>query len=197
MQSKSTITVSHENNADESMEESVFEQICDTIFVLIPEVPRLKQLFLSWSQLGTEDRIQLDAKVANWCCPNRRQLYKPLQEALIRWETLQDTQGAPGCEPGMVSFSCDPQLEEELVSVIYSLELLFTKNRRGREIDMDYRIGRCAELRREMSLGLNYGEGNLRSILSPKERTPHSVHSCSYIADFRRSDEELSGYLTD
>ncbi|XP_076302393.1 uncharacterized protein LOC143220670 [Lasioglossum baleicum] len=195
MQSKSTITDSHENDADESMEESVFEQICDTIFVLIPEVPRLKQLFLSWSQLGIEDRMQLDAKVANWCCPNRRQLYKPLQEALVRWETVQDTQGAPGCEPGMVSFSCDPQLEEELVSVIYSLELLFTKNRMGKEIDMDYEVGRCMELKREMSLNLNC-DGNLRSILSPKERTPHSVHSCSYIVDFKRSDEELSGYLT-
>ncbi|XP_003491858.1 uncharacterized protein LOC117242481 [Bombus vosnesenskii] len=195
MQSKSTITASHENEENESMEESVFEQICDTIFVLIPEVPRLKQLFLSWSQLGIEDRVQLDAKVANWCCPNRRQLYKPLQEALVRWETVQDTQGAPGCEPGMVSFSCDPQLEEELVSVIYSLELLFSKNRRGREIDMDYEIGRCTELRREMSLNLNC-DGNLCSILSAKDRAPHSVHSCSYIADFKRPDEELSGYLT-
>lgn len=103
--------------------------------------------------------------------------------------------GAPGCEPGMVSFSCDPQLEEELVSVIYSLELLFTKNRKGREIDMDYEVGRCTELRREMSLNLNY-DGTLRSILSPKDKTPHSVHSCSYIADFKRSDEDLSGYLT-
>ncbi|XP_033196660.1 uncharacterized protein LOC117160197 [Bombus vancouverensis nearcticus] len=195
MQSKSTITASHENEENESMEDSVFEQICDTIFVLIPEVPRLKQLFLSWSQLGIEDRVQLDAKVANWCCPNRRQLYKPLQEALVRWETVQDTQGAPGCEPGMVSFSCDPQLEEELVSVIYSLELLFSKNRRGREIDMDYEIGRCTELRREMSLNLNC-DGNLCSILSAKDRAPHSVHSCSYIADFKRPDEELSGYLT-
>lgn len=37
MQSKSTITASHENEENESMEESVFEQICDTIFVLIPE----------------------------------------------------------------------------------------------------------------------------------------------------------------
>lgn len=95
----------------------------------------------------------------------------------------------------MVSFSCDPQLEEELVSVIYSLELLFSKNRRGREIDMDYEIGRCTELRREMSLNLNC-DGNLCSILGTKDRTPHSVHSCSYIADFKRPDEELSGYLT-
>ncbi|XP_034184937.1 uncharacterized protein LOC117606515 isoform X1 [Osmia lignaria lignaria] len=195
MQSKSTITINNENDTDESMDESVFEQICDTIFVLIPEVPRLKQLFLSWSQLGTEDRVQLDAKVASWCCPNRRQLYKPLQEALIRWETVQDTQGAPGCEPGMVSFSCDPQLEEELVSVIYSLELLFTKNRRGKEIDMDYEIGRCTDIKREMSLNLN-SESNLRSMLSPKDRTPHSVHSCGYIADFKKSDDDLSGYLT-
>ncbi|XP_017787378.1 PREDICTED: uncharacterized protein LOC108570101 [Habropoda laboriosa] len=195
MQSKSTITISHDNDADESMEESVFEQICDTIFVLIPEVPRLKQLFISWSQLGTEDRVQLDEKVANWCCPNRRQLYKPLQEALVRWETVQDTQGAPGCEPGMVSFSCDPQLEEELVSVIYSLELLFTKNRRSREVDMDFEVGRCTDLQRDMSLNLSC-DGNLRSILSPKDRTPHSVHSCGYIADFKRSDDELSGYLT-
>ncbi|CAK9817708.1 hypothetical protein ANTPLA_LOCUS9429 [Anthophora plagiata] len=195
MQSKSTITISHANDADESMEESVFEQICDTIFVLIPEVPRLKQLFINWSQLGNEDRVQLDAKVANWCCPNRRQLYKPLQEALVRWETVQDTQGAPGCEPGMVSFSCDPQLEEELVSVIYSLELLFTKNRRSKEVDMDFEVGRCMDLKRDMSLNLSC-DGNLRSILSPKDRTPHSVHSCGYIADFKRSDDELSGYLT-
>ncbi|XP_076237008.1 uncharacterized protein LOC143180877 [Calliopsis andreniformis] len=195
MHSKSTTTVSNEDNVDESMEEFVFEQICDTIFVLIPEVPRLKQLFLSWSQLATEDRAQLDAKVANWCCSSRRQLYKPLQEALVRWETVQDTQGAPGCEPGMVSFSCDPQLEEELVSVICSLELLFSKNRRNKEIDVDYEVGRCTDIMREMSLNLNC-ENNLRSILSPKDRTPHSVHSCGYITDFKRSDDELSGYLT-
>ncbi|XP_076683920.1 uncharacterized protein LOC143376969 [Andrena cerasifolii] len=195
MQSESTTVVSNEEDVDQSMEESVFEQICDTIFVLIPEAPRLKQLFLSWSQLGTEDRVQLDAKVANWCCPNRRQLYKPLQEALVRWETVQDTQGAPGCEPGMVSFSCDPQLEEELVSVICSLELLFSKNLRTREVDVDYEVGRCTDIMREMSLNLGC-ESNLRSLLSPKDTTPHSVHSCGYIADFKRSDDELGGYLT-
>ena len=155
----------------------------------------MKQLFLSWSQLGTEDRVQLDAKVANWCCPNRRQLYKPLQEALVRWETVQDTQGAPGCEPGMVSFSCDPQLEEELVSVICSLELLFSKNLRTREVDVDYEVGRCTDIMREMSLNLSC-ESNLRSLLSPKDGTPHSVHSCGYIADFKRSDDDLGGYLT-
>ncbi|XP_054009452.1 uncharacterized protein LOC128892865 [Hylaeus anthracinus] len=163
-------------------------------------VPRLKQLFLTWSQLGTEDRSQLDDKVANWCCPNRRQLYKPLQEALVRWETVQDTQGAPGCEPGMVSFSCDPQLEEELVSVICSLELLFVKTRRGKEFDYeDYELGlsRCTDIARQVSLNLNC-ESNLRSILSPKEKTPHSVHSCGYIVDLKlkRSDDELGGYLT-
>lgn len=37
MHSKSTTTVCNEDNVDESMEEFVFEQICDTIFVLIPE----------------------------------------------------------------------------------------------------------------------------------------------------------------
>ncbi|XP_031827865.1 uncharacterized protein LOC116424923 [Nomia melanderi] len=195
MQSKSTTTVNNEESADELMEESAFEQICDTIFVLIPEVPRLKQLFLSWSQLGTEDRALLDAKVADWCCPSRRQLYKPLQEALIRWETVQDTQGAPGCEPGMVSFSCDPQLEEELVSVICSLELLFSKNRKPREIDMDYEVPRCTGIMRDMSLNLNC-ESNLQSILTSKERMPRSVHSCGYISDLKRSDDEFSGYLT-
>ncbi|XP_076160067.1 uncharacterized protein LOC143143077 [Ptiloglossa arizonensis] len=195
MQSKSTTIISNKDVIDELMEESVFEQICDTIFILIPEVPRLKQLFLSWSQLGTEDREQLDAKVENWCCPSKRQLYKPLQEALVRWETVQDTQGAPGCEPGMVSFSCDPQLEEELVNVICGLELLFTKNRKGREIDVDYEIYRCSDIIREVSPNLN-PESNLRCILSPKDRTPHSVHSCGYIADFKRSDDELGGYLT-
>ncbi|XP_076653456.1 uncharacterized protein LOC143359404 [Halictus rubicundus] len=194
MQSKSTSTVNNGDTVDELMEESVFEQICDTIFVLIPEVPRLKQLFLSWCQLATEDRVQLEAKVANWCCPNRRQLYKPLQEALIRWETVQDTQGAPGCEPGMVSFSCDPQLEEELVSVIYSLEQLFSKSRRHREIDADYEVARSAGVR-EVSLNLNC-ENNQRAVLTPKDRIPHSVHSCGYIAEFKRYDDDFSGYLT-
>lgn len=106
-----------------------------------------------------------------------------------------DSTGAPGCEPGMVSFSCDPQLEEELVSVICSLELLFTKNRRNKEIDVDYEVGCCADIVKEMSLNLNC-ENNLRSVFSPKDRTPHSVHSCGYITDFKRSDDELSGYLT-
>ncbi|XP_033327457.2 uncharacterized protein LOC117221011 [Megalopta genalis] len=195
MQSKSTSTATNGDSVDELMEESVFEQICDTIFVLIPEVPRLKQLFLSWSQLAVEDRAQLNAKVANWCCPSRRQLYKPLQEALIRWEAVQDTQGAPGCEPGMVSFSCDPQLEEELASVIYSLELLFSKGRRPWEIDTDYEVTRSTSVMREVSLNLNC-ENNLRSVLTPKDKLPHSVHSCGYIADFKKSDDDLSGYLT-
>nr|CAD7195479.1 unnamed protein product [Timema douglasi] len=56
-------------------------------------------------------------------------LYKPLKEALYRWELLQDTQGAPGCEPGTVSFSCDPQLEEEITNIIYTLEVLLKKLR--------------------------------------------------------------------
>lgn len=95
----------------------------------------------------------------------------------------------------MVSFSCDPQLEEELVSVICSLELLFSKNLRTREVDVDYEVGRCTDIVREMSLNLSC-ESNLRSLLSPKDSTLHSVHSCGYIADFKRSDDELSGYLT-
>lgn len=37
MQSKSTTTVNNEESADELLEETAFEQICDTIFVLIPE----------------------------------------------------------------------------------------------------------------------------------------------------------------
>ncbi|KAG7207874.1 hypothetical protein KM043_009471 [Ampulex compressa] len=158
-------------------------------------VPRLKRLFLYWSQLGNDEKQQLDAKVATWYSSSRRQLYKPLQEALIRWETVQDTQGAPGCEPGMVSFSCDPQLEEELVSVICSLEMLFTKNPNCKDTGLDHEIARDADFMKEISLTFN-SENSLRSLGSPKERTPHSVHSCGYIGDYKKSDDEYSGYLT-
>lgn len=103
--------------------------------------------------------------------------------------------GAPGCEPGMVSFSRDPQLEEELVNVICNLELLFAKNRKPREIDVDYGVPRCAGLTRDVSVNLNC-ESALQSILSSRGRVPRSVHSCGYISDIKRSDDEFSGYLT-
>jgi hypothetical protein len=35
--------------------------------------------------------------------------------------------GAPGFEPGQVSFSCNPQLEEDIASVIYTLETYLEK----------------------------------------------------------------------
>ncbi|XP_015591292.2 uncharacterized protein LOC107265902 [Cephus cinctus] len=169
------------------MDETIFEQICDAIFTLIPEVPRLKQLFLSWSLLNFEEKQQLDEKVKTWYNPSRRQLYKPLREALIRWENLQDTQGAPGCEPGLVSFSCDPQLEEELVNVICSLEIIFAKNKEGRE-DEENKGSQHARPMAEIPMS---------NKSTPKDRTPHSVHSCGYITDRKDSDDDdMSGYMT-
>ncbi|XP_046736842.1 uncharacterized protein LOC124405731 [Diprion similis] len=156
-------------------------------------VPRLKQLFLSWSLLSTEERSQLDSRVCTWYNPSRRQLYKPLREALIRWENVQDTQGAPGCEPGMVSFSCDPQLEEELVNVICSLEMMFAKSRDSTDEMIEGKNIQYGRVLEEVSIS---ARDSPRSGTSPKDRTPHSVHSCGHITDSKHSDDDLSGYLT-
>ncbi|XP_075229559.1 uncharacterized protein LOC142329109 [Lycorma delicatula] len=97
----------------------VADQICEAIFMLIPGVARLKELFLGWSLLPPKDRETIDEQLQQ---PDMYYLYRPLKEALIRYEIIQDTQGAPGCEPGLVSFSSDPQLEEGLTEVIHKLE---------------------------------------------------------------------------
>lgn len=61
------------------------------IYVII--APPLKQLFLNWSELNHKERAQLDIKSRLWRCPKKRQLYKSLREAMIRWENIQDTEG--------------------------------------------------------------------------------------------------------
>lgn len=61
MQSKSTTTANNEESADELMEESAFEQICDTIFVLIPEgvyVESKKERDLSMKHQTLKNSIQ-------------------------------------------------------------------------------------------------------------------------------------------
>ncbi|RZF32425.1 hypothetical protein LSTR_LSTR001889 [Laodelphax striatellus] len=104
-------------------EPEIAEEICEAIFMLIPGVTRLKELFLGWSTLPQKDRELIDEKLQH---PDFSHLYKPLREALIRYESVQDTQGAPGCEPGMVNFFGDPQLEEGLTAVIQKLEHFLT-----------------------------------------------------------------------
>ncbi|XP_022189748.2 uncharacterized protein LOC111048195 [Nilaparvata lugens] len=104
-------------------EPEIAEEICEAIFMLIPGVNRLKELFLGWSTLPQKDRELIDERLKH---PDLSFLYKPLREALTRYESVQDTQGAPGCEPGMVNFFGDPQLEEGLTAVIQKLEHLLT-----------------------------------------------------------------------
>ncbi|XP_048509805.1 uncharacterized protein LOC105691159 [Athalia rosae] len=219
MQSKLSYTNNVEPNIEKKMDESVFEQICEAIFLLIPEgihhcrsynlkshpklrsisclayllVPRLKQLFLSWSLLSPDEKLQIDTKVCSWFNPGRRQLYKPLQEALTRWENVQDTQGAPGCEPGMVSFSCDPQLEEELVNVICSLEMMFAKHENKDQATEPCNTTHCSRVLEEASLS---ARNSPRSVGSPKDRTLHSVYSCGYITSSKHSEDDFSGYMT-
>ena len=54
---------------------------------------RLRELFLCWSLLNSEERAQLDSHIHTYVSPQRIQLYRPLKEALRRWELVQDTQG--------------------------------------------------------------------------------------------------------
>lgn len=46
--------------------------------------------------------------------------------------------GAPGCEPGLVSFSSDPQLEESLTEVIHKLEDLLESVQKQTAEDFKY-----------------------------------------------------------
>lgn len=92
----------------------------------------------------------------------------------------------------MVSFSCDPQLEEELVNVICSLEMIFNKNTEGRNEILQNKSPQYAKML-EVSLSTR---NSPRSVASPKDRTPHSVHSCGYLTDSKHSDDDLSGYIT-
>ncbi|PSN31592.1 hypothetical protein C0J52_22468 [Blattella germanica] len=188
------------------MDDKDAEQICEAIFMLIPEVQRLKELFLCWSLLDSDERAELDSQIHKWVSPERAQLYKPLREALCRWELVQDTQGAPGCEPGMVSFSCDPQLEEEIVNVIYTLETLLDKLRTSTDrlkkrpengIASGYPMAgevppitsKQETARIEQPLGLMKGR--------VKERLPRSVQSCCFPLQRQNSMEDISGYKTD
>ncbi|XP_046674191.1 uncharacterized protein LOC124363106 [Homalodisca vitripennis] len=101
------------------------QQIRDIVFTLIPEVPRLKDLFLSWEALTVEDKdvVEHYGKTNS----TGLGLYKPILEALRHWDRVQDTQGAPGCDPGMVTLSGQPQIEAALTKAVYTLECLVSK----------------------------------------------------------------------
>lgn len=89
----------------------------------------------------------------------------------------------------MVSFSCDPQLEEELVNVICSLEMMFAKSNETADT-------RSTLYNKVFEEVLSSAIDSPRSVASPRDRTPHSVHSCGYITDSKHSDDDLSGYMT-
>ncbi|KAK6629013.1 hypothetical protein RUM43_002830 [Polyplax serrata] len=109
------------------MEEGNADKISEAIFNLIPEVTRLKELFQNWDKLDEEEREFIDTQVEKWNSPAHVQLYKTVKKALNRWGKVQDTEGAPGCEPGWFTFSCDSQLEEELINVLQTVENLLKR----------------------------------------------------------------------
>ncbi|KAK6627324.1 hypothetical protein RUM44_009801 [Polyplax serrata] len=122
------------------MEEGNADKISEAIFNLIPEVTRLKELFQNWDKLDEEEREFIDTQVEKWNSPAHVQLYKTVKKALNRWGKIQDTEGrqcpavtptgfegAPGCEPGWFTFSCDSQLEEELINVLQTVENLLKR----------------------------------------------------------------------
>nr|XP_018901033.1 PREDICTED: uncharacterized protein LOC109033064 [Bemisia tabaci] len=100
------------------------KQIYEAIYHLIPEEERLKELFLGWTVLDAEEKEMIDDLIIQ---SDKLQFYKPLMDALRQWELVQDTQGAPGCRRGLVSFPCDPQVKKELTRVIFTLENILEK----------------------------------------------------------------------
>ncbi|KAK2584248.1 hypothetical protein KPH14_006659 [Odynerus spinipes] len=165
------------------------------IFSLIPQAPPLKQLFLNWSALNLKERARLDVKILLWCCPKRRQLYKSLREAMIRWENIQETQGAPGCEPAMIP-SCYSQFEEELGNLVCNLETFFIRKYENMYDPVDRRTNSPQNCKRDTFMLLLSCKDYCRFIGNPKTRSLRSVHSWACFVDNKNSEEELSGYLT-
>nr|CAD7408001.1 unnamed protein product [Timema poppensis] len=163
-------------------------------------VQRLKELFLCWSLLSSQERDELDRQVLSNFSQERMSLYKPLKEALYRWELLQDTQGAPGCEPGTVSFSCDPQLEEEITNIIYTLEVLLKKLRacgsKSKNVSI-INIEMCKDVGALTSNDRKSRQPG-KSLSKSRAIPAHSVQSYSQLLMANSEfSVELSGYNTD
>lgn len=111
--------------AEVLLHESFQRQIRDVVYTLIPEVPRLRDLYMTWESLASEEKDFLD----EYGKKNTKglELYKPTLEALKRWDRVQDNHGAPGCESGLVTLSGHPQIETLLSNVVFSLEGLIAK----------------------------------------------------------------------
>ncbi|CAG2056527.1 unnamed protein product [Timema podura] len=161
---------------------------------------RLKELFLCWSLLSSQERDELDRQVLSNFTQERMSLYKPLKEALYRWELLQDTQGAPGCEPGTVSFSCDPQLEEEITNIIYTLEVLLKKLRACGSKSKNVAIINIEMCKDVGALTSNDRKSRQpgKSLSKSRAVPAHSVQSYSQLLMANNEfSVELSGYNTD
>ncbi|KAI4500063.1 hypothetical protein M0802_004933 [Mischocyttarus mexicanus] len=190
-------------SAGKEIDESIFEEICDIIFDLIPQAPQLKQLFLNWSELNDRERARLDVKSLLWCCPKRRQLYKSLREAMIRWENIQDTEGAPGCDPSTIP-SRYSHLEEELGNLIFNMEnsLLKRSENMYERVVVDERTINISppssniNCKRNSYSVLSNCKDYCRFIANTKTRSLRSVHSWCCSVDSKSSEDELSGYLT-
>lgn len=100
----------------------------------ISTVTRLKDLFQKWDLLDDDEKEFIDMQIEKWNSPEHKQLYKTVKQALIKWGKVQDTEGAPGCEPGYYTFSCDAQLEEELVKVLQTIESLLRRIKEVRQL---------------------------------------------------------------
>ncbi|XP_054276241.1 uncharacterized protein LOC128995292 [Macrosteles quadrilineatus] len=132
--SNSPISEINESQDEEKTEEKLTPQIIscpafqrqirDVVFTLIPEVPKLRDLYLSWESLSTQDKAVIDEYGKSRGNSPGMELYKPLVDALKYWDDVQNTQGAPGCDAGLVTLSGHPQIEAALTSVVCTLECL-------------------------------------------------------------------------
>ncbi|KAF6201226.1 hypothetical protein GE061_005673 [Apolygus lucorum] len=100
------------------------DQLTEAIVSSIPEDNKLRDLFIRWCTLRPDERLYIDENVTT---RERFDLYLPLKRALCHWETMQDTQGAPGFEAGMYGFTCDSHLEEELTNIVCRIETLIDR----------------------------------------------------------------------
>uniref|UniRef100_A0A0A9YXI8 Ribonuclease S-2 n=1 Tax=Lygus hesperus TaxID=30085 RepID=A0A0A9YXI8_LYGHE len=100
------------------------DQLTEAIVSSIPEETKLRDLFVKWCALRPDERLYVDENINT---RERFDLYLPLKRALGHWETIQDTQGAPGFEAGVYGFTCDPHLEEELTNIVCRIETVIDR----------------------------------------------------------------------
>ncbi|GLV46650.1 hypothetical protein CBL_11507 [Carabus blaptoides fortunei] len=99
------------------------DRLCRVFFSLICSVPRLAELFQQWCTLDEEEKSELDNVVMDVLGEDYLARYSAIREALMRWDIVQDTEGAPGfTKYGIFDHFITDETEPEVMKVVKTIE---------------------------------------------------------------------------